>query len=207
MTKQTILNKVAKLAAATVYEANGKCGDMSPAIRQMTPGTRLFGPAFTVRCLPGDFAAVLRAIDHARRGDVLVIDAGGSDRVTAFGGTSSLAAKTRGLAGAIVNAACRDIDEIRALKFPVYALGTSVRGTLKNHAGWLQVPVSVGGTTVEPGDFILGDADGVVVIAKDRIAQVAKKALDQRSTERAREKQVSSGASLVKLFHLEALEG
>ena len=207
MTKQTALKQLAKLAAATLYEANGKRGDMAPAIRQMVPGTHLFGPAFTVRCLPGDFAAVLRAIDRARRGDVLVIDAGGSDRVTALGGTSSLAAKRRGLAGAIVNAACRDIDEIRALRFPVYALGTSVRGTLKNHPGWLQVPVSVGGTTVEPGDFVLGDADGVVVIAKNRIEQVAKTALAQRATERSREREVSAGASLVKLFRLEALEG
>jgi 4-hydroxy-4-methyl-2-oxoglutarate aldolase len=206
MTKQT-LKQLSRLAAATVYEANGKHGDMAPAIRQMVPETRLFGPAFTVRCLPGDFAAVLRAIDHAKRGDVLVIDAGGSERVTALGGTSSLAASKRGLAGAIVNAACRDIDEIRALRFPVYALGTSVRGTLRNHPGWLQVPVSVGGTTVEPGDFVLGDADGVVVIAKDRVAEVAKKALEQRATERARERQVGGGASLVKLFHLEALEG
>ena len=91
--------QLAKLPAATVYEASGKRGDMSPEIRQMVPGTRLAGPAFTVRCLPGDFAAVLRAIDKAKRGDVLVIDGGGSDRVTAIGGTSSLACRTRGLAG------------------------------------------------------------------------------------------------------------
>jgi 4-hydroxy-4-methyl-2-oxoglutarate aldolase len=206
MTKQTLIKKLAGLAAATVYEANGKRGDMAPAIRQMVQGTRLFGPAFTVRCLPGDFAAVLRAIDAARPGDVLVIDAGGSERVTALGGTSCLAAKRAGLAGAIVNAACRDLDEIRAMRFPVYALGTSVRGTLKNHPGWLQVPVSVGGTVVEPGDFVLGDGDGVVVIAKARIAEVAKTAIAQRATERARERQVSAGASLVKLFHLEPLE-
>jgi 4-hydroxy-4-methyl-2-oxoglutarate aldolase len=207
MTKQTLLKKLAGLAAATVYEANGKRGDMAPAIRQMVPGTRLFGPAFTVRCLPGDFAAVLRAIDRARRGDVLVIDAGGSERVTALGGTSSLAAKTRGLAGAVVNAACRDLDEIRAMKFPVYALGVSVRGTLRNHPGWLQVPVSVGGTVVAPGDLVIGDADGVVVVEKARIADVVKKALAQRSVERERERQVSSGAKLIKLFHLEVLEG
>lgn len=206
MTKQAILKKLAGLAAATVYEANGKRGDMAPAIRQMVPGTRLAGPAFTVRCLPGDFAAVLRAIDHARRGDVLVIDAGGSDRITALGGTSCLAARRRGLAGAVLNAACRDLDEIRAMRFPVYALGTSVRGTLKNHPGWLQVPVSVGGTVVAPGDFVLGDADGVVVIAKDRIDPVAKAALAQRATERLRERQVRAGASLIKLFRLEALE-
>jgi 4-hydroxy-4-methyl-2-oxoglutarate aldolase len=207
MTKQTLLKTLAGLAAATVYEANGKRGDMAPAIRQMVPGTRLFGPAFTVRCLPGDFAAVLRAIDKARRGDVLLIDAGGSERVTALGGTSSLAAKTKGIAGAVVNAACRDLDEIRAMKFPVYALGVSVRGTLRNHPGWLQVPVSVGGTVVAPGDFVIGDADGVVVVEKARIAEVVKKALAQRSMERERERQVSSGAKLIKLFHLEALEG
>jgi 4-hydroxy-4-methyl-2-oxoglutarate aldolase len=207
MTKQTLLKKLAGLAAATVYEANGKRGDMAPAIRQMVQGTRLFGPAFTVRCLPGDFAAVLRAIDRARRGDVLVIDAGGSERVTALGGTSSLAAKTRGLAGAVVNAACRDLDEIRAMKFPVYALGVSVRGTLRNHPGWLQIPVSVGGTVVAPGDFVIADADGVVVVEKSRVAEVAKKALAQQAVERERERKVSSGAKLVKMFHLEALEG
>ena|SRR5438132_1026136 len=206
MTKQTLLKKLATLASATVYEASGKRGDMSPAIRQMVPGTRLFGPAFTVRCLPGDFAAVLRAIDRAKRGDVLVIDAGGSERVTALGGTSSLAAKTRGLAGAVVNAACRDLDEIREMKFPVYALGASVRGTLRNHPGWLQVRVSVGGTVIEPGDLVVGDADGVVVVEKSRLAEVAKKALAQQTLERDREREVRSGAKLVKMFHLEALE-
>ncbi len=200
------LRQLSRLAAATVYEASGKRGDMAPAIRQMVPGTRLFGPAFTVRCLPGDFAAVLRAIDRAKPGEVLVIDAGGSDRVTALGGTSSLASKRRGLAGAVLNAACRDLDEVRALRFPVFALGASVRGTLKAHPGWLQVPVSVGGTIVEPGDLVVGDADGVVVVAKDRIVQVAKAAAAQRATERLREKQVRAGASFRKLFNLAALE-
>ncbi|HUQ25688.1 MAG TPA: RraA family protein [Burkholderiales bacterium] len=207
MTNAQALKALSRFAAATVYEAGGKHGDMSPAIRQMVPGTRLFGPAFTVRCLPGDFAAVLRAVDKAKRGDVLVIDAGGSERVTALGGTSSLTARTRGLAGAVVNAACRDLDEIRAMKFPVYALGASVRGTLRNHPGWLQVPVSVGGTVVSPGDLIVGDADGVVVVARQRIAEVAKKALAQKEVERKREREVRGGASLIKMFHLESMDG
>ena len=203
---QKALKTLSGLAAATIYEASGKHGDMSPAIRQMVPGTRLFGTAFTVRCLPGDFAAVLRAIDYAKRGDVLVIDAGGSERVTALGGTSSTAAKKKGLAGAVVNAACRDLDEIRAMKFPVYALGASVRGTLRNHPGWLQVPVSVGGTVVQPGDLVVGDADGVGVVAKERMAEVAAKALKQLKTERERDRQVRGGAKLIKMFKLESLE-
>jgi 4-hydroxy-4-methyl-2-oxoglutarate aldolase len=197
---------LAKLPTATVYEASGKHGDMSPALKQMVPGTKLAGPAFTVRCLPGDFAAVMRAIDKAKRGDVLVIDAGGSERVTALGGTTSLACKTRGLAGVVVFAACRDLDEIRALRLPVYALGVSVRGTLRNHPGWLQEPVSVGGVVVHPGDFVIGDADGIVVVEKRRIPEVAKKALVQRKAETDKERQVSKGASLIKMFHLEALE-
>jgi 4-hydroxy-4-methyl-2-oxoglutarate aldolase len=206
MKNSAALRQLSRLAAATIYEASGKRGDMAPAIRQLVPGTRLFGTAFTVRCLPGDFAAVLRAVDRAQRGDVLVIDAGGSDRVTALGGTSSLAAKKRGLAGAVLNAACRDLDEVRAMRFPVYALGASVRGTLKAHPGWLQVPVSVGGTIVEPGDLVVGDADGVVVVAKARIAQVAKAAAAQRATEQLREKQVRAGTSFAKMFGLQALE-
>jgi len=203
----TPLEQLSRLPCATVYEAGGKRGDMSPAIRQMVPGRGLAGPAFTVRCLPGDFAAVLRAIDKAKRGDVLVIEAGGSERVTALGGTTSLTAKTRGLAGAVLNGACRDLDEIRAMKFPVYALGASVRGTLRNHPGWLQVPVSVGGTVVCPGDLVIGDADGVVVVEKSRLAEVAKKAMAQRKLEQAREKQLRAGASLIKMFHLEAMDG
>jgi 4-hydroxy-4-methyl-2-oxoglutarate aldolase len=75
MNRALALKCLSRLPAATVYEAGGKRGDMAPAIRQMVQGTRLFGPAFTVRCLPGDFAAVLRAVDRAKKGDVLVIDA------------------------------------------------------------------------------------------------------------------------------------
>jgi len=202
----TPLRQLARMPCATVYEASGKRGDMAPSIRQMVPGRGLAGPAFTVRCLPGDFAAVLRAIDKAKRGDVLVIDAGGSERITALGGTTSLTAKTRGLAGAVLNAACRDLDEIRAMKFPVYALGASVRGTLRNHPGWLQVPVSVGGAVVCPGDLVIGDADGVVVVEQARIAEVAKKAAVQRKLEQAREKQLRGGASLIKLFNLQAMD-
>lgn len=201
-----ILKQFAKFPTATVYEANDKRGDMDPAIRQLVPGVRLLGRAFTVRCLPGDFAGVLRAIDRAQAGDVLVVDAGGSPRVTALGGTSSAGAKRRGLAGVVLNAACRDIDEVRAMKFPVYALGTSVRGTLRNHPGWLQVPVSVGGVVVAPGDLVIGDGDGVVVVAKDRIEPVAKAAAAQRVKEAAREKEVRRGIPFVKMFGLESLE-
>ena len=88
----------------------------------------------------------------------------------------------------------------------IWGLGASVRGTLRNHPGWLQVPVSVGGTVVAPGDLVVGDADGVVVVQRKRIAEVAKKALAQHALEQQREKQVRGGAKFVDLFHLQALE-
>jgi 4-hydroxy-4-methyl-2-oxoglutarate aldolase len=156
------------VASALAYSAAGESGDMSPDIRQLVPGVRLLGRAFTVKCLVGDILAANVALDMADKGDVLVIDAGGTSRATAWGAGTCTYAVHRGLAGVVTNGAIRDIDEIIALSFPVYGVGTSVRGALKQHPGWIGVPISMGGVVVNPGDLIIGDSDGVIVIGADR---------------------------------------
>ena len=190
------------IPAATLYEAAGKLGDMSPTIRAWVPGVRMGGPAYTVKVVPGDSLAVLRAIDEAPVGSVLVIDAGGTAKATIWGGTSSLAAQTRHLAGCVTNAAIRDIEEIQELGFPVFAPGVSVRGTVKNHPGWTGIPVSVGEVPVHPGDFIVGDADGVVVIPAARMEEVATRALEYRAKEQERDERVKAGEPLMKVLGL-----
>ncbi|WP_342240571.1 RraA family protein [Inquilinus sp. OTU3971] len=191
-----------EMPTATIYEAAGKLGDMAPSIRLLTPGLRMAGSAFTVKTMPGDSLAVLRAIATAPAGSVLVIDGGGTDRSTVWGGTSTIAAMVRGIAGLVTNGAIRDIDEIRSLGFPVFGAGLSLRGTVKAHPGWDRLPVSVGGVVVCPGDLVVGDSDGVVVVASARLADVALRAVEQKQLENARDLRIRAGADLREVLEL-----
>jgi 4-hydroxy-4-methyl-2-oxoglutarate aldolase len=181
------------MPAATVYEAAEKFGDMDPMIRCLTPGARMAGPAFTLRTKPGDNLGVFLAIDEAPEGSVLVIDGGGTLKVTIWGGTSTLSALQKKLAGCVTNAGVRDHEEIIESKFPVFAPGVTVRGTVKNHKGWIGVPVCVGDVLISPGDFVVGDADGVVVVPADKVEKVAAAAVEQRQKEMGWDKRIRAG--------------
>jgi len=189
--------------AATWYEAAGKLGDMEPSIRPVVEGGRLAGPAFTVKCFLGDTTAVLKGIDQAPQGSVLVVDVGGTERSTAWGGTSSRAASIRGLAGCVTNGSVRDLDEVRRVGFPVFSSGVSVRGTLKRHPGWLGLTVSVGGVPVSPGDWVVGDSDGVVVIPAARLDEVAPLVSAQLEREAEIDTRLEAGESLGQILRLE----
>lgn len=188
------------MPAATVWEAAGKTGDMHPAIRAMVPGTRLAGPAFTVKIFPGETFGVLRAIDAAPAGSVIVVDCGGAERGVSWGGTSTIAAQLKGLAGCVTNGTVRDLAEIQAAKFPVFATGTSLRAGLRGHQGWVDISVSVGEVPVHPGDIVIGDLDGVVVVPADRVEEVAARAVERREQENAREARLRSGEPLAEVL-------
>jgi 4-hydroxy-4-methyl-2-oxoglutarate aldolase len=191
------------LPTATIYEAAGAVGDIDPLIRALVPGVHMAGPAFTLRTKPGDNLGVFYALHEAPAGSVLVIDGGNSTRVTIWGGTSTVAALQRGLAGCVCNAAVRDLDEILVHKFPVYGPGLSARGTTKNHKGWRQIPVCIGDVLVNPGDVVIGDSDGVVVVAAARAEEVAHAAVEQRRKELDREGRLRKGESVKSVMALE----
>lgn len=194
---------LAEIPAATAYEAAGKCGDVAPDIRLMTPGLKLAGPALTVRCMPGDMTAVVRAIDQSKPGDVLVIDAGGTSRSTIFGGTSAIAAKTRGIAGVVTNGAVRDVDELIELELPVFAKTASVRGTVKSHAGWLNLPIALGDAVIAPGDYLIGDSDGVVVLPATRLEEITANARTQRRNELEKDSRARAGEPLARIIGID----
>lgn len=190
------------IPAATVYEAMGRRGDMAPDVRPVVPGTRLAGPAFTVKCPVGDALAVFRALEQAKPGDVLVIDAGATARATAWGGTMTRAAIERKLAGCVTNGAIRDTAEIRELGFAAFGTGTSVRGPLVSHPGWLGVAISVGDVVVSPGDLIIADDDGVVVVPVAEVAEIALKSREQFAYEAERDRRVEAGEGLAGVLKL-----
>jgi 4-hydroxy-4-methyl-2-oxoglutarate aldolase len=160
----------------------------------------MVGTAFTVKCFVGDAKAVALAIDQAKEGDVLVIDAGGTQRATPWGSMSATAAKLRGIAGCVTNGAVRDIDELIDIGFPVFAAGISVRGNVKLHPGWIGIPVSVGGMTVHPGDIVIGDNDGVVVVAAEQAQKVYDRAVEQQAKENKIMQRIRSGEPLGRIF-------
>lgn len=154
-------------SAAAAYEAIGKRGDVDPVIAALVPGLLCVGPAFTVRAHPNRSGGISASIDLAPPGSVLVIDVGFDAGTCAFGGTGSLAAQMRGIAGCVTNGYVRDVAEMRTLRFPVFARGVNVRGGRKEPVAERGVPVVIGGQAVMPGDLICADDDGVVVISQD----------------------------------------
>lgn len=202
MTPREIAETLGQYPTATIYEAAGKGGDMAPDIRPIVPGVPLAGIAYTVRTFPSDTTAVIRALDDAPEGSVLVIDAGGTDRAAVWGGTSSLVCSMRGLVGCVTNGCVRDIDDLLKVGISVYAAGIAPRGTLKNHEGWRDLTVAVGGVTVSPGDYVIGDSDGIVVVPAVDGAAMCARAQEQRDKEEARDARVRNGETLASIIGL-----
>jgi RraA family protein len=147
------------------------CGG-GATLRPMHKGGTLAGPAFTVRTAPGDNLLVHKALDMARAGDVIVVDAGGLAGNAIIGELMATHAKQRGIAGIVIWGAIRDSAELAAGDFPVYAAGVTHRGPYRNGPGEINVPVVIGAMPVSPGDIMVGDADGLVAIPQQDAARV-----------------------------------
>lgn len=188
-----VVAALGRLPTATIYEAAGKWGEVAANIRPIVDGVRLCGRAFTVKAMPGDNLVVFRAIEEARAGSVLVIDGGGTDRATIWGGSSTCACVAKKINGCVTNAAVRDVAQIRKLNFPVYAAGINVRGTVKSHPGWTQVPISFGEVPVRPGDIVIGDEDGLVIVMAEKADEVLNKAIEKHQKDLQREARLLKG--------------
>lgn len=142
------------------------------------PGKQtMAGTAVTARSRGGDNLTYLRALEFCRAGDVLVIDAGGDLNNAVVGGILSFYAAGIGLAGVVIDGAIRDVAEIREREFPVYARGVTHRGPYKDGPGEINVPISVGGMVVTPGDIVVGDQDGLLAIPQQGVEELIEKAL------------------------------
>ena len=172
-------------AAATVYEASGKQGAMDHTIRAIVPGARLCASALTVRCHPADNLTLHAAIALASPGDAIVADVGEFADAGHWGEITTVAAQARGVAGLVINGGVRDVAPIRQRGFPVFARGVCMRATVKETPGAINHPIVCGGSLVRPGDLVLGDDDGVVIVAQERAAAVlaATVAREQREAE------------------------
>lgn len=145
---------------------------MSPRIRPAWRGARVAGRAFTVRTPPCEHAAVREAIGRVRAGDVIVIDGGGAVQCALWGGTLSRLGLDRGVAGVVVDGAVRDLDEIEEMGFPAFAVTAVPTAPRRDERGDVGIPIRCGDVDVQPGDFVYGDGDGVVVVPQEIHEQV-----------------------------------
>ncbi|MCA0215415.1 MAG: RraA family protein [Proteobacteria bacterium] len=154
---------------------------------------RFAGPAFTVRVRPGDNLFVHRALDMARPGDVVVIDAGGVPTNAILGAMMSRHAVKRGIEALVVDGAIRDVDELAAMDFAVVARGATPNGPYKSGPGEIGYPIAAGGLSVAPGDLLVGDSDGVVLIPRDQADAIVDVAEGRHRDEQALEIDIEAG--------------
>ncbi|MPZ19772.1 MAG: 4-carboxy-4-hydroxy-2-oxoadipate aldolase/oxaloacetate decarboxylase [Luteitalea sp.] len=187
---------------ATLYEAAGKRGMVDPAIRPAWHGAKVRGRATTVECPPCDNLMLHIAVASAQPGMVIVATVGAYLLAGAWGEVLTAAAQARGVAGLVIDGAVRDVDAIEALRFPVFSRGLAIGACTKERPGKLDVPIQLGGALVRPGDIVLGDADGLVIVDQDKVEEVYEAASERRARETEIIRQLQQGRTTVELLGL-----
>ena len=191
------------IGAATVYEAAGRKGSVDPRIKPLRRGIRLLGPAFTVECHPKDNLMLHKALQIAEKGDVLVAATQGYPDAGYWGGLMATSALARQLGGLAIDGCVRDSIEILEMGFPVFCRGTCMRGTVKGTLGRVNHPIVFGGVVVKPGDLVLGDDDGLVIVDRMEIESVLKAARERVAKEVKKASELAEGVSSVELNKLD----
>jgi 4-hydroxy-4-methyl-2-oxoglutarate aldolase len=196
------VKRLRALGAATVYEAQGAKGALDGGIKPIDPASLLVGPALTVDTRPADNLMLHYALLKARPGDVLVVDAKGFLEAGPWGDVMTAAAMKAGIAGLVIHGAVRDASAIVQTGFPVFCRGLSIKGTGKHQPGRLNVPVCIGDVLIRPGDVIVGDRDGLVVVARDGVDAVIAKAVAREAKEAEQRLAIERGTSTAELLGL-----
>ncbi len=196
------VDKLAEYGVATVHEAIGRNGYLGPEIRPNQQGTRIAGVALTVLCWPGDNLMIHAAVDQAKPGDIIVITTASPNSDGGFGELLATSLVSRGVRGLIMGAGLRDTQELRDMGFPAWTAHVSAQGTVKETPGSVNVPVSLGGQLIRPGDAIVADDDGVCVVPRLDVAKAVTASEARTAKEAANRKQLADGVLGLDMYGL-----
>jgi 4-hydroxy-4-methyl-2-oxoglutarate aldolase len=198
-----IIEKFRKISVATVYEASGKKGFVDSKIKPLANGTKICGPVFTVQCSPADNLMLHKALSLSLMGDVIVASVGSEYEYGYWGDLMATQALVKGLEGLAIDGCVRDSEDMVNQGFKVFCRGTCIRGTVKKTLGLINYPINFGGVTVNPGDIILGDDDGMVIVKHKECEEVLVNSLERVKNEKVKAQALKSGVTSVEYNKLD----
>jgi 4-hydroxy-4-methyl-2-oxoglutarate aldolase len=191
-----------KLGASTTHEALGRYQLMKPYMRPVWAGASIAGPAVTILAQPGDNWMLHVAIEQCQPGDIVVLGCTADNTDGMIGDLIATSLKARGVKGVILDAGCRDVATLKEMGFPIWARAISSKGTVKATLGSVNIPVVCAGVYVEPGDVVVADDDGVVIVPKKLAVEVAAKAQKRSDDEGAKRTKLASGILGLDMYNM-----
>ncbi len=199
------VDELASLGVATVHEAAGRTGYLGPGIRPVYLGARVGGTAVTAVCWPGDNLMVHAAVEQCGAGDILVITTTSPSADGSFGELLGTSLQQRGVRGLVTTGGVRDVAELHAMGFPVFCAAVSAQGTVKATAGAVNIPVSIAGQRICPGDAVVADDDGVTVVARTAVVATLAGAKARAEKENATRAALRAGGLGLDIYGLRAI--
>jgi 4-hydroxy-4-methyl-2-oxoglutarate aldolase len=199
---QELVESMRKLPTATIHEAYGAQGAMSHYIKPIHSAMKLCGPVVPVKARPGDNLIVHKAIYVAQPGDILLVDTASYVEAGFWGGIMTVTAQQRGIGGLVTDGAVRDSEEMIQMGFPVFSQGISIKGTTKSCLGSINHPINFEGVHINPGDLIVGDADGIVVVHREDAPDVLEKSKQREEKEQKISAELKQGVTTLDIYGL-----